>query len=197
MTSAVARAPATYVYAIANTSGAVKIGLAADPVRRKRELNVSDHSALTLVGYAKGTREHERAIHIVLREARLRGEWFDASHPHVRLFLDLISGPAEASDEQAHHREVRRPGPSAPTQRLPSPDTVPYLIEILGGGTAVAAIIGGAHPSTASEMKRRGSIPTKYWPKIIEAARERGIDLTAEKLMQMHTAERGETERVG
>jgi hypothetical protein len=56
-------------------------------------------------------------------------------------------------------------------------DTVPDLIDAFGGPTAFAKIIGlrSEQSSTASEMKRSGSIRVKYWPAIIQAARDRGL----------------------
>jgi hypothetical protein len=68
--------------------------------------------------------------------------------------------------------------------------TIADLINRLGGNVGFAEIIGAAHPSTASEMKRRGSIPVQHWPRVIAAARQRGIDISAETLMAMHTEER-------
>jgi hypothetical protein len=62
------------------------------------------------------------------------------------------------------------------------------LIDKLGGNTGFASSIGARHPSTASEMKRRGSIPVHYWPKVIAAAHERSLRLTADDLVRMHTA---------
>jgi hypothetical protein len=46
----------------------------------------------------------------------------------------------------------------------------------------------GLKLSAASEMRRRNSIPVRYWPRLVEAARERGIDgISYEKLVEMHT----------
>jgi len=67
--------------------------------------------------------------------------------------------------------------------------TIEDLINQLGGNVGFASIIGAAHPSTASEMKRRRSIPVQHWPRVIAAARQRGLDLTADTLMSMHTDE--------
>jgi hypothetical protein len=65
---------------------------------------------------------------------------------------------------------------------------VPDLIDRLGGPTAFSRIIGKG-PSTASEMKRNRSIPVEYWPRVISAAKERGIrGVSAEALMTMHVS---------
>lgn len=70
------------------------------------------------------------------------------------------------------------------------PDTVPELIDAFGGPTKFAVNVIGKNPSTASEMKRSGSIHVTYWPKVIAAAPEFGIvGVTPEKLMKMHLDE--------
>lgn len=48
--------------------------------------------------------------------------------------------------------------------------TVNDLFEQFGGTGAVARIMKVGH-STASEMRRRGSIPLKYWSSIIDHAK--------------------------
>jgi hypothetical protein len=69
-------------------------------------------------------------------------------------------------------------------------DTVDDVFAEFGGPTALGRAIG-VKPSTASEMKRRQSIPIDYWQKLTEAARERGLeDLTYEKLVSIHTDQR-------
>lgn len=44
--------------------------------------------------------------------------------------------------------------------------------------------------STASEMKRRRSIPVEYWPNLIRQALAEGIDLTNDDLVRIHVDER-------
>ena len=104
-----------FVYAIRNHHGHVKIGWANKPHRRLAELNVASPDHLHLIGYAVGTKEHEQAIHAVLSSARIRGEWFDAQHPHVRLFLELLPcaerqarAASEASFPDCELGQVRR-----------------------------------------------------------------------------------------
>lgn len=67
--------------------------------------------------------------------------------------------------------------------------TVSKIFDDFGGPAKVAAALE-VRPSTASEMKRRGSIPVDYWPKLIEAARERGLKgVSADTLMKIHAGE--------
>jgi len=75
------------------------------------------------------------------------------------------------------------------SEAKPVPKTISELIDAFGGPTEFAKIIDKI-PSTASEMKRTGSIRVPYWPKIIAAAAERRIrGVTPETLMQMHLDE--------
>ncbi|MBR0693617.1 carph-isopro domain-containing protein [Bradyrhizobium lablabi] len=72
---------------------------------------------------------------------------------------------------------------------MAEPKTISELIDAFGGATKFAEVIDKI-PSTASEMKRSGSIRPRYWPKIIEAAAARGIEgVSPESLMQMHLNE--------
>lgn len=51
-----------------------------------------------------------------------------------------------------------------------------------------ASDIGVAY-GTAKAMRRRGSIPVAYWPALIAAAKERGIeDITYKSLVEAHVA---------
>lgn len=64
--------------------------------------------------------------------------------------------------------------------------TIGDLISAFDGNTKFAAIIG-KNASTASEMKRRNSIPIEYWPRIIKAAREMGIEgVSNDTLVALH-----------
>lgn len=38
---------------------------------------------------------------------------------------------------------------------------------------------------TAAAMKRRGSVGTKHWPRLIDAARARGVALDGDKLIKL------------
>jgi hypothetical protein len=74
---------------------------------------------------------------------------------------------------------------------MKKPRTIPELITAFGGPTDFADVIG-KNPSTASEMKRSESVRVSYWPRIVEAAQERGIPgVTLETLAQMHIDQRG------
>jgi len=76
--------------------------------------------------------------------------------------------------------------------------TISALIDAFGGASEFAKIIGrGA--STASEMKRSGSVRVEYWPKIIRGAAERkipGISLKTLALMNLESRRRPDRSRV-
>lgn len=65
--------------------------------------------------------------------------------------------------------------------------TVDAIFDALGGPAEIGRIIGKS-TEHASSMKRRGSIPVDYWPRLAEAAFERGLPITYETLVQVHTA---------
>jgi len=65
-------------------------------------------------------------------------------------------------------------------------DTVDDVFEAFKGPTAFGKPLG-LKPSAASEMRRRGSIPSCYWIELVAAARSCGVKgLTLEKLARMH-----------
>lgn len=64
--------------------------------------------------------------------------------------------------------------------------TATQIINALGGNAVVARRIGKT-PSAVSEMKRRGSIPVRYWSDIASLAGEAGhAEITVEKLAALH-----------
>lgn len=64
-------------------------------------------------------------------------------------------------------------------------ENVDDIFTKLGGTGAVARIIDVKH-SAASEMRRRGSIPVRYWPMLIEGARASGVAIDSDILMSVH-----------
>lgn len=62
---------------------------------------------------------------------------------------------------------------------------VSEIIDGLGGNTRFAELFGKKQ-TTASEMRRRKSIPVEYWPRLVEVAHARGIALDYETLVKIH-----------
>lgn len=74
--------------------------------------------------------------------------------------------------------------------------TVSDLFDAFNGPTAVARTLG-VNTSTASEMKRRGSIPSEYWVQIVNGAARAGVEgVTYELLARLH-ARRGKRSDAG
>jgi hypothetical protein len=77
---------------------------------------------------------------------------------------------------------------------MKKPKTIPELIDAFGGTSKFGTVIGKGQ-STASEMKRSGSIKVEYWPLIVAAAGKSGVpnvtfeslaEMCLEKFRQMH-----------
>jgi hypothetical protein len=65
--------------------------------------------------------------------------------------------------------------------------SVEHVFERFGGPTAVASALG-VKVSAASEMRRRSSIPVRYWRRLVAAASERGMgEFTYDLLVEMHS----------
>lgn len=79
---------------------------------------------------------------------------------------------------------------------MEAPKSIPELIDAFGGPSGFAKVID-KNPSTASEMKRSGSVRVSYWPAIVAAASLRDPPLsgvTLETIAQMHLASISEKE---
>lgn len=66
-----------FVYFIASESGPIKIGIAANPVRRCKELQTSHHEKLDVLVTCAGGQRLEAEYHRRFAEHRLHGEWFE------------------------------------------------------------------------------------------------------------------------
>jgi hypothetical protein len=73
-------------------------------------------------------------------------------------------------------------------------NTISDIFDVFGGNAAVARILGvGA--STASEMKRRESIPVEYWPALVDEAKKAGRDDVTLESIAIVMAEAGARRR--
>jgi len=65
-------------------------------------------------------------------------------------------------------------------------NTIAEIFRGLGGTGAVAKALNVGH-STASEMRRRQSIPVKYWPALMECAASAGrSEVDTDLLVRVH-----------
>lgn len=66
-------------------------------------------------------------------------------------------------------------------------NTFSDIIARLGGPSGLAPIIG-ANPEAIRKMAQRESVPSEYWPALIDAARAKRVrGVTLAKLTQMKT----------
>lgn len=69
-------------------------------------------------------------------------------------------------------------------------NTVPDIVDAFGGTAAFARALD-LGVSTASEMKRRKSIPVRYWPDLVAIGRSKGVrGLSYKTLVQAHVCDR-------
>ena len=64
-------------------------------------------------------------------------------------------------------------------------NTVDDIFEAFGGPASFGRAIG-VTTEHATQMKRRKSIPVRWWPKVLAAAKDRGIPLTDSVLISIH-----------
>lgn len=62
------------------------------------------------------------------------------------------------------------------------------IIDALGGPTQFGRLCGFTRnpASRGSDMRQRSSIPVIYWPRIVEAARARGLQIDNDVLVEVH-----------
>lgn len=73
-------------------------------------------------------------------------------------------------------------------------NTINDIFDVFGGNAAVARILS-VGPSTASEMKRRESIPVEYWPALVDEAKRMGRDDLSLERIAIVMAEAGARRR--
>jgi hypothetical protein len=61
------------------------------------------------------------------------------------------------------------------------------IFDKLGGYGSVAFVLN-IKPLTAKEIRRRGIVPVKYWPRLVAACKARNIrGVNYDRLVAMHT----------
>lgn len=93
MTAAAIPLPAeAYVYVIGADDGPQKIGIANDPESRRSLFQTGNHALLKVAAAAPVSRKEagivERYAHWLLRDQRVRGEWFNVSPDEARQAID-------------------------------------------------------------------------------------------------------------
>ena len=89
-----------YVYVIeAVDTGLVKIGVSDSPEKRINDLQTASPNELRLLGYCLGSYAIEQALHLVLHEYRVRGEWFRNEGQCAEAVKAISQGDFEAVGE--------------------------------------------------------------------------------------------------
>ena len=146
--------------------GPIKIGRAVKPERRLKAIQGCCPWPIRSLGHIAGAENHELAIHSLLAEFRMEGEWF---RPEARV-LDTVQ---KALAGELHLE-------SHPACRLDE------IFQPFGGTLNLAKAIK-VTPGHVVTMKQRGSIPVKYWSAITRAAKRRNLSgITVEKLVDLH-----------
>jgi len=109
----------TEIYFVqAEEGGPIKIGLAADPIKRLKSLQSSSPQRLMLLGVLTGTKTVERNLHQRFSAFRLHGEWFTPASD----LLKFISGTARPATQRGLARQLRRTeGPASEIRKYFKP----------------------------------------------------------------------------
>jgi hypothetical protein len=163
------------LYAIqAGHDGLIKIGHAANVLRRLGKMRVDSAQELKLLGVLPGGPMKEREVHHKLRADRVRGEWFSPT-PAVLAFVGTMLPEGEAVDT----KEERLPTtPKRRYRRVPIRSekvdtTAPaYVVVDKFGGLAEFCRITGWPSSTVHDWLVKGLIPADRQARVLELARD-------------------------
>lgn len=91
-----------FVYVVgAKGSSLVKVGFSKDPESRLAELQIGSPLKLYIEGVWRGSKTDECEIHVLLKDSRSHGEWFDAGLRQVsRIITDKLG--IEIGLKEAH-----------------------------------------------------------------------------------------------
>ena len=141
----------------------VKIGYSSKPTARLDALRTATPHESELIAKFPGTISHEKAVHRCLQHLHHRREWFRFTQEVTALISEGLP-----------HLDT-----------TPDMDSIESLFAQLGGPSEVGRIIGRSTEHAAA-MKRRKSIPVRYWSKLVVAAQQNGVDLNADRLTKLH-----------
>lgn len=75
--------PTNLYVMIDKNTGYYKIGRSIDPIKREKTLQ-SEKPTIELIKYYSGKIKHEKDLHLMFRDKRIRGEWFDLSGSDIK-----------------------------------------------------------------------------------------------------------------
>jgi len=138
----------------AGSDGPVKIGTAANPTNRMRELQTGSSLPLHLLRVVDGNRETESAYHARFEQHAIHGEWFSYTPEMDSLVIPY------------------RPSESKPEYKKPAEK----IIAAFGGLTKTAQALG-LPVTTVQGWKERGYIPAVRQGRVLGKARDLGINI--------------------
>ena len=99
--------PSGYVYAISDTSGGIKLGLAENPDDRVKQLQTGNKEQLTIIYrlYVEDMKHAEDSLHLIFAGRRVNGEWFKLTEQEVAL-LELIFNARECNPIEKRRLEI-------------------------------------------------------------------------------------------
>lgn len=168
-----------FVYFI-ECGGRVKIGYSTNPKRRLATIQTSAPFPCTILATLVGTKDDEQRLHAAFGALRRTGEWFERSGDLDGLLREAAKGNLTAATEALCRVEV----PDAP---LPEPGAFAPVFALLGGIDGVSKAIGVPY-GTANAMKRRDSIGTDHWGKLVAALKGAGSALSMDDVLLMSLA---------
>lgn len=169
MTAAVLPLPAqAYVYVIGADDGPQKIGVANDPKGRLSIFQVGNPTTLVISAAEPVTREQAFAVehyaHQLLKERRVRGEWFDVSP------IEAIDAVRLAIDAVVNGNTIEVAGqPATRTQIRMARAALGWGVRELGNATGLA-------PGTITRIENGKEAMGGSLRKIEQALQEAGID---------------------
>lgn len=155
------------VYGIRAGEGPIKLGHTTDPTKRLGELQVACWEKLRILRLWEGGLAEEAMLHIRFADLHIRGDWFAFS----RLMLSDVGlvqiaiQPKNAVSSLASCIDLGRP------------QSWRDVIELLGGMTALANVLGVDRVNTAGHWATRG-IPARHHQRISELALAHGVKIT-------------------
>lgn len=77
-----------------------KLGFTSNIKRRVNELQVGNHSKLSIMGtnLIKEANKFERFVHRAFKEQRIRGEWYKLNHEEIYLLYDNMDNAKQDCD---------------------------------------------------------------------------------------------------
>lgn len=153
-----------YVYVIGSTDGTgpVKFGWSHDPNVRVAQLRTGHPGELAVLGKMPGSQTEERALHRLIEDARVRGEWFERTPAVVEIIECLRTYLSyEASVKRMAEWGILFERPAVVRRRRPSHPGKVLETALQGKGVKpgrAAAGIGVSRPQMNAVLAGKSSL---------------------------------------